>query len=282
MVPDPAAIAAHPPPRQDGPPAVQRQHRIHTMLLSATPRPSVAGAPGGGCSPFGHGWVRSQYYASTANPHHLPPSSVDAIGHTDQANHQYDLSDFHAALVHGNLPAVSYLKAANYQDGHAGYSDPIDEQHFVVDTINALQQSKEWKSTAVVIAYDDSDGWYDHVMPPILNPSRTAVDALNGPGVCGTANHQPLGGYAARCGYGPRLPLLIVSPYARTNFVDSTLTDQSSILRFVEDNWSTGRVGDSSFDALAGPLTAMFDFNHRSDRKVILDPNTGAPVNHDR
>jgi phospholipase C len=223
-----------------------------------------------------------QYYASTANPHHLPPSSVDAIGHTDQAKHQYDLSDFHAALVHGNLPAVSYLKAANYQDGHAGYSDPIDEQHFVVDTINALQQSRDWKSTAVVIAYDDSDGWYDHVMPPILNPSRTAVDALNGPGVCGTANHQPLGGYAARCGYGPRLPLLVVSPYARTNSVDSTLTDQSSILRFVEDNWSTGRVGDSSFDALAGPLTAMFDFNHRSDRKVILDPNTGAPVNHDR
>ena len=69
-----------------------------------------------------------QYYTSTANPHHLPPSSVAMIGHTDQANHQYDLSDFWAAADAGNLPAVSFLKAAAYQDGHAGYSDPLDEQ----------------------------------------------------------------------------------------------------------------------------------------------------------
>ncbi|MGZ4486053.1 MAG: phospholipase C, partial [Nocardioidaceae bacterium] len=102
------------------------------------------------------------YYKSTANPHHLPPSSTAMIGHTDQANHQYDLSDFGKALDAGNLPAVSFLKAAEYQDGHAGYSDPIDEQHFLVKELNALQQSKDWSSTAVVIAYDDSDGWYDH------------------------------------------------------------------------------------------------------------------------
>jgi len=56
---------------------------------------------------------------------------------------------------------VSFLKAAAYQDGHAGYSDPLDEQHFLVDTINHLERLPSWKSTAVVIAYDDSDGWYD-------------------------------------------------------------------------------------------------------------------------
>jgi phospholipase C len=222
-----------------------------------------------------------QYYQSTANPHHLAPSSTAAIGHTDQANHQYDLADFDAALAKDNLPAVSFLKAANYQDGHAGYSDPIDEQHFVVNTINSLQKSKDWKSTAVVIAYDDSDGWYDHAMPPILNASNTNLDALNGTGKCGSANHAPLGGYANRCGYGPRQPLLVVSPYSKTNFVDHTTTDQTSILRFVEDNWKTGRIGDSSFDALAGPLTNMFDFNRNSDNRVILDPNTGAVVRHD-
>ena len=54
------------------------------------------------------------------------------IGHTDQANHQYDLTDFDTALAAGNLPAVSFLKAAAYQDGHAGYSDPLDEQRFLV------------------------------------------------------------------------------------------------------------------------------------------------------
>jgi phospholipase C len=219
-----------------------------------------------------------EYYQSTANPHHLPPTSVDAIGHADQANHQYDMSDFNVALNAGNLPAVSFLKAANYQDGHAGYSDPLDEQHFVVDTINTLQKSKDWSSTAVVIAYDDSDGWYDHAMPPITNSSHDpAADAFNGAGVCG--NGTPLGGFQDRCGYGPRQPLLVVSPYAKTNFVDHSITDQSSILKFIEDNWRTGQIGNGSFDAIAGPLDAMFNFSgeKRADT-LILDPVTGQPV----
>jgi phospholipase C len=89
-----------------------------------------------------------QYYPQTANPHHMPASSVAMIGQTDQANHQYDLSDFFTALNANNLPAVSYLKAGAYQDGHAGYSDPLDEQTFVVNTINALMNSPYWASTA--------------------------------------------------------------------------------------------------------------------------------------
>ena len=222
-----------------------------------------------------------EYYQSTSNPHHLPPSSVNAVGHTDQANHQYDLTDFDAALNARNLPAVSFLKAANYQDGHAGYSDPLDEQRFVVDTINKLQKSKDWKSTAVVVAYDDSDGWYDHVMPPILNSSHDpAADALNGAGVCG--NGAPLGGYQNRCGYGPRQPLLVVSPYAKTNFVDHSITDQSSILKFIEDNWHTGQIGNGSFDQIAGGLNAMFDFSgHNQAAALFLDPATGQPIKHE-
>jgi phospholipase C len=55
------------------------------------------------------------------------------------------------------------------------------------------------------------------------------------------------------------------------NFVDGTLTDQTSILRFVEDNWHTGQIGDGSFDTLAGTLTNMFDFGHRTDASMILD-----------
>jgi phospholipase C len=213
-----------------------------------------------------------QYYQSTANPHHLPPTSVAMIGKTDQANHQYDLSDFWQAVGAGNMPAVSYLKAAAYQDGHAGYSDPLDEQHFLVDTINRLQESQFWESTAVVIAYDDSDGWYDHVMGPILSQSNDpANDALTAPGACGTAK---AGAYQDRCGYGPRLPLMVISPFAKENFVDHSVTDQSSILRFVEDNWNLGRIGNQSFDALAGSLNNMFDFSHHSG-VLMLDPTTG-------
>ena len=146
-----------------------------------------------------------QYYKATANPHHLPPSSVAMIGHTDQANHQYDLSDFWAAADHGNLPAVSFLKPAKYQDGHADYSDPLDEQHFIVNTINRLERLPTWRSTAIVIAYDDSDGWYDHVMPPIVSQSNDpANDALTGPGHCGTAAAGRLSRTAADTGRGCR------------------------------------------------------------------------------
>ena len=217
-----------------------------------------------------------QYYSSTANPQHLPPSSPSMIGKTDQANHQYDLPEFWQAAKSGHLPAVSFLKAAAYQDGHAGYSDPLDEQQFLVDAINRLQKMDSWKSTAVVILYDDSDGWYDHQMSPIVNPSSDpANDALFGAGLCGTTHP---GDYQDRCGYGPRQPLLVVSPFARRNYVDHSITDQSSVLRFIEDNWGTGRIGNQSFDAKAGSLNGMFAFGHeRRNGRLFLDPATGQP-----
>jgi phospholipase C len=197
------------------------------------------------------------------------------IGRTDQANHQYDLTDFNAALAAGNLPAVTFLKAKKYQDGHPGYSDPLDEQAFLVSTINAIQQSPFWSSTAILINYDDSDGWYDHAMGPLVSQSNTSQDALTGAGKCGTA---ATGAIEGRCGYGPRLPLLAISPYARINFVDHAVSDQSSILRFIEDNWSLGRIGGQSFDALAGSLTSMFDFSAPHAPVLVLDPASGEPA----
>ena len=111
-------------------------------------------------------------------------------------------------------------------------------------------------------------------MPPILKGSAIPkIDALNGDGKCGDA--AP-GAYPGRCGYGPRLPLLVVSPFARVNFVDHSLTDQTSILRFIEDNWDLGRTGDQSYDELAGSLDPMFDFDHPAAAPLILDPKTGA------
>ena len=200
----------------------------------------------------------------------------------------YDINDFFTAVSAGNFPAVSYLKAPGYQDAHAGYSDPLDDQTFVVNTINFLEKQPDWNSTAVIIAYDDSDGWYDHQIGPIVNQSTTAADMLSGTGACGDGATALPGVSSStehaqgRCGYGPRLPLLVISPWARHNFVDHTVTDQSSVLRFVEDNWLGGeRVGEGSFDALAGPINNMFDFNRDpfqiSDR-VILSPSTGEVV----
>jgi phospholipase C len=211
-----------------------------------------------------------EYYASTSNPHHLPPTSVAAIGHNDQANHNYDLTDFDAALAAKNLPAVSYLKAPAAQDGHPGNSDPIDEQAFLIKEINAIQKSPEWSSTAIVLAYDDSDGWYDHVAPTILNGSKDTP--LNST-ICTTATAPAAGGYADRCGPSQRLPLIVISPFSKQNYIDHTMTTQASVLQFIENNWKTGRIGDSSFDKTAGSITSMFNFKAPQQREVLLATN---------
>ncbi|HEX6349401.1 MAG TPA: alkaline phosphatase family protein, partial [Candidatus Dormibacteraeota bacterium] len=221
-----------------------------------------------------------QYFASTANPSHVAPTSVQQVGKQgDAANHQYDLSDFWAAVDAGNFPAVNFIKAAGYEDGHPGYSDPLDEQFFVVNFINALERTRFWNDTAVVIAYDDTDGWYDHVMSPIVNQSQTPRDALTGAGLCGSNGAAVPAGQQARCGYGGRMPLLVVSRFARSNFVDGTISDQSSILRLIEDNWQLGRVGGGSTDAYAGTLMNLFSFQGSEAEggpgKLFLNPCTG-------
>ncbi len=236
-----------------------------------------------------HNWF--QYYKSTSNPTHARPSSTLAIGHTlelddrtvDPANHQYGLNDFVAAVKAGNYPAVSYIKMPAFQDGHAGYSDPLDEQAGVVQLLNFLQQQPEWSSTAVLITWDDSDGWYDH---KFVSPSNASFDAqadqLGGSGVCGSGT--PLGGpnsggkaVNGRCGPGTRIPFIVISPWAKANYVSHVQISQASIVRFIEDNWLGGqRLGGGSFDASAGSLTDLFDFSGKGNATPLyLDPTQG-------
>ena len=258
-----------------------------------------------------------QFYKSTQNLTHARPSAVAAIGQTNQsngvadpANHQYDIHDFFDAVSAGNFPAVSFLKAPGYQDGHAGYSDPLDEQEFIVQIVNFLEQQPDWSTTLVIITYDDSDGWYDHQASPIVNPSMLSAtaanlmsngvsvmglsDFLNSPGACnageqqgtatpatalpgatGTANAQ------GRCGHGPRLPFIVISPYAKKNYVDHTLLDQSSVIRFIEDNWLNGTRIEGSFDASAGSITNLLNLSGTAagtTPSLFLDPSTGLPL----
>jgi phospholipase C len=223
------------------------------------------------------------YWSTTANPSHTRPASDGEIGNDGPAHHQYDVEDFYTAAAEGNLPAVSFLKAPAYQDGHAGYSDPLDEQTFIVNTINMLEALPSWSSTAVVVMYDDSDGWYDHQMGPIMNQSTGTADALTGPNACGTAatslpGLNPANAHAlGRCGYGPRQPLLVISPWARQNFVDHSVTDQTSVIRFIEENWLNGqRIGQGSFDGIANSISQMFNFKQIRNKSVLLlDPSTG-------
>ena len=266
------------------------------------------------------------YYASTANPHHLvvpntngvdTPAGLKEIGTDTQSyagsepqfdtpNHQYDMGDFDqlvaAITAHtlpaSQLPAVSFLKAPGYEDGHAAYSDPADEQQFIVHVVNELEQSPDWPTTAVIVNYDDSDGWYDHVFSGVLNPSTSVADNLTntvlgkGAGTSGQClasgqgqSDRSLGGEQGRCGLGPRLPMIVISPYAKANYVDHDLSDQTSIINFVEYNWRLPGIPGSFDQALEKrdleehvpfDLAGMFDFGAAPHTApVILDPDTG-------
>ncbi len=231
-----------------------------------------------------------QYYRSTANPAHLPPSSIAMIGRTDRANHQYDMIDFREAVAHGVLPAVSFLKAPRYQDGHAGYSDPLDEQHFVVDTVNRIEHSPAWRSTAIFIAYDDSDGFYDQAAPPIINydTERVPGPVVNGvqwpSNMCqppSDGSNPSISPTTSRCGYGPRLPMLVLSPWVNPNTVDSRTISTDAILRFIEDRFAARqRIGSGSLDNIAGSLDGIFSAPAPHTAALELNPITGQPVHH--
>ncbi len=236
-----------------------------------------------------HAWF--QYYQSTSNPTHARPNSVKSIGHTlipgtktvDPANHEYDINDFFAAVSAGNYPAVSYLKAPAFQDAHPGYSDPLDEQAFVANVVNFLQQNSQWKDTAVIVTYDDSDGWYDHQYITPTSPSFSAADELNGTGVCGSGTPgNGIGGLPVqgRCGPGVRVPFFVISPYANVNYVSHTRISQASVVRFIEDNWLGGqRIGGGSFDATTGSIMDMFDFSQAHMSRLYIDPQSGEVTN---
>jgi phospholipase C len=138
----------------------------------------------------------------------------------------------------------------------------------------------------VIVTYDDSDGFYDHVYSGVHNASNTSgvatppgpQDFLTGTGLCGdTTPNPPLAGENGRCGYGPRLPFLLISPWAKRGDIGHTLTDFSSIDKFIEDNWGLPRIPGSA-DSIAGSIDSMFNFHGDGNRKLFLDPTTGEPT----
>ena len=266
-----------------------------------------------------------QYYASTANPHHLTvPAGADGqdtlaglagIGHDTQSyvngvpqfntpNHNYGMSDFdqlvaaisRGALPPSALPAVTFLKASTYETGHAADSDPADEQQFLTREINALERTPDWPHTAVILAWDDSDGWYDHAYSGVTNPSLSPSDNLTNTVFGGATSGQcgpdpqpaaPLAGEQGRCGFGPRLPLLVISPFARHNYVDHNLSDQASIANFIEYNWHLRPIPGSADQVLAAAgkregipfdLAGMFNFRGPGNGRLFLNPGTGQPL----
>jgi phospholipase C len=238
-----------------------------------------------------HNWF--QYFPTTQNLAHTRPTSTALIGFTDPldatatpVHHQYDVNDFFAAVSSGNFPSVSYLKAPAVGDAHPGNSDPIDEQAFDTNIVNFLEQQPDWKNTAIIITYDDSDGWYDHAYTsPTTSSFDPTEDQLNGSGTCNaTGATQGVGVTGAlvngRCGPGTRIPLIVISPYAKVNYIDHTQITQASVVKFIEDNWLGGtRLGNGSHDATTGSIMSLFNFsNGGSTPALYLDTNLGTKL----
>jgi acid phosphatase len=143
---------------------------------------------------------------------------------------QHDSNQFIADAAAGTLPAVSFLKPGD-DDGHPGYSTLAAFENFAARAISAIQSNhKLWRSTAIFVTFDESGGYYD------------------------SGYIQPVSFF----GDGPRVPLLVISPYARRDFIDHTYTDHVSILKFIEANWGLGPLTSYSEDNLPNATPGVY------------------------
>ncbi len=144
---------------------------------------------------------------------------------TKRANVQHGLSDFDSAVANGTLPAVSFLKPGD-DDGHPGYSTLAAFEAFVTHAVDEVQNNPDlWKSTAIFVTFDEGGGYYD------------------------SGYIQPVSFF----GDGTRVPMLVISPYAKPGYISHTYTDHVSILKFIERNWRLNPLTGRSLDNLPNP-----------------------------
>jgi phospholipase C len=148
---------------------------------------------------------------------------------------------FVSDLQAGKMPDVSWLLPPVDLSDHPDYGTLCNGENWTVRTINAIMQSPEWPHTAIFLTWDDYGGFYDHVPPP-------HVDIY---------------------GYGPRVPLLVISPYARPGFIFHETSDFSSVLRFIEEVNHLPSLGRR--DATANDLLDAFDFQRDPIPPLVLN-----------
>jgi phospholipase C len=165
--------------------------------------------------------------------HHQPfvYFATTADGTTAKAQHLKDEQEFFTNATNGTLPAVSFVKPLGPDNEHPGYATLAQGQQHVADLVSAVQNGPNWQDTAIIITYDENGGRWDHVGPP-------AGD---------------------RWGPGSRVPALVISPYAKTGYVDHTQYDTTSILKLIETRWNLAPLGTR--DAQANNLTNAFAFS---------------------
>ena len=182
---------------------------------------------------YSGGW--NDAIAGKAGPlfqfHHQPLAYFRqfAEGTRARAEHLKDAADLMSAIEHGALPSVAFYKPFGEFNQHSGYAEVQAGDRHVGELIDRLKHSPQWRSTAVIITYDENGGFWDHVAPP-------AGD---------------------RWGPGSRIPAIVVSPWARKGFIDHTLYNTTSILATIEHRFGLAPLGER--DAKAHDLGPAFE-----------------------
>jgi phospholipase C len=156
------------------------------------------------------------------------------------------MDQYYEDLHDGTLPAVSFMVPSGASEHPPGSIQ--SGERFVRGLVNELMRSSAWDSSAFMWTYDDWGGWYDHVLPPVVD----------------------------QYGYGFRSPALLVSPYAKRGHVDHTTLDFTSELKFIENNWGVAPLAER--DAAANDIRTAFDFSAPARSPVLLDRSRSTPV----
>jgi len=153
--------------------------------------------------------------------------------------HLVDQSEYFTDLKQGTLPDVSYL-IPNGLDSEHPTSQPARGMWYVTRLVNALMASSYWKDSVIFLTWDDYGGFYDHVFPP-------DVDAF---------------------GYGPRVPMIVISPYAKPGYIADGVYDFTSVLKFIEERWGLSHL--TARDGKARDMRDVFDFDQKPNPPLVI------------
>ncbi len=231
-------------------PAYNVDGSLNTSTFTVPPQHDLP-TIGGELSTYGLSWgyFGEGYDNGTPGPNYcgicdpMQYSSQIMTSPALRANVQHGTEDFDADAVSGNLPAVSFLKPGD-DDGHPGYSTLAAFEAFVTHAVDEVQNNPSlWKNTAIFVTFDEGGGYYD------------------------SGYVQPVWYF----GDGTRIPMIVISPYAKVGYVSHTYTDHASVLKFIERNWGLPPLSNRSLDNLPDPVSDKADPYVPNNRPAIGD-----------
>lgn len=199
------------------------------------------------------------------------------------------LAEFKADVKAGRLPKVSWIVAPATYSEHPGPSSPVQGGWYIQEALNSLISYPEvWSKTALIINFDENDGFFDHAPPPSLysmNADGTpagastikaadlGVERFNHPAPPGTSSQPAPDGRVY--GPGPRVPCYVVSPWSRGGWVNSQVFDHTSVIRFLETRFGVMEPNISAYRrAICGDMTSAFNFVTPNDEIPTLPNRT--------